>query len=356
MARISELHYSNALARDSGVSEFLEVSLSGGENATDFSVTFYQANGTAGVTIALDDPGVVMTVDTQSGENVYVISADNFNIRLTDPDGNGSNNYEAYALVDETGGSVVDFYDIGGGTQNITAVDGPAAGAVSENLPVLVTPGATTTTLQFNQPNPDTLTYETVDPGETGAVCFTRGTMIETLRGPVPVEKLNAGDQIMTADHGVQPLRWIGKRTVLAEGDLAPVVFSAGVLDNTRPLVVSPQHRVLVDTAMMELLFGEVEALVPACHLVNGTTVTRRPGGLVTYYHLMFDRHELVWSNGALSESFLVSQHSISMFTPAMRDEFGALFPELLENAVDEPVPSRRTLRGYEARLLALAA
>ncbi|KAJ54855.1 type I secretion protein [Actibacterium mucosum KCTC 23349] len=356
MARISELHYSNAYAASSGVAEFLEVSLAQGEVASDFTVTFYQANGSAGLTVNLGDPGVVMTVDTQSNENVYVISADNFNIRLTDPNGGGSNNYEAYALVETSSGTVVDFYDIGGGTQNIVAQDGPAAGAVSENLPVLVGPNQTTTTLQFNQPDPDTLTYGSVNPGDSGAICFTRGTMIETATGAKPVEKLRAGDLVLTADRAAQPLRWVGKRTVVAEGDMAPIVFATGILGNFRPLVVSPQHRVLISAATLSLLFGEEEALVAARHLVDGETVNRRHGGLVTYYHLMFDQHELIWANGALSESFLVSAHSLSMLTPAMRAEFQTLFPELLANPVVEPQPVRRTLQGYEARLLALAA
>jgi len=46
MARISELHYSNAYASASGVAEFVEVALAPGEDPADFTVSFYDADGT----------------------------------------------------------------------------------------------------------------------------------------------------------------------------------------------------------------------------------------------------------------------------------------------------------------------
>ena len=119
MARISELHYSDAYASSSGINEFLEVALSASENAADFSISFYEADGTEGLVVSLTDAGVQMTYDTDSSEYVYVISADYFDILLTDPDGGGSGNYEAYALVNTDTSTVIDFYDIGGGTQNM---------------------------------------------------------------------------------------------------------------------------------------------------------------------------------------------------------------------------------------------
>jgi len=356
LARISELHYSNAYAKTSGVSEFLEVSLGAGEPAAEYTVVFYEANGTAGLDVTLSDLGVQATYDAQSNEWVYVISADNFPIYLTDPDGGSSGNYEAYALVNTTTGQVIDFYDIGGGTQNITATNGLAAGATSVNLPVLTGPQSTTTTLQFNQPNPDTLTYASVDPGASGVICFAGGTRLLTPDGERVVEALRPGDLIVTADNGARPIRWIGRRTVRAHGDFAPIVFSAGTMGNDRPLVVSPQHRMLVGGAETEMLFGEEEVLVAAKHLVNGDTIFVRPGGLVTYYHVMLDSHELVFSEGVLSESFFASANSLETLEPAARNELLGLFPELAEPSGQDWVTARPTLKGHEARTLALAA
>lgn len=356
MARISELHYSNAYAASSGVSEFIEISLAVDEDPEDFSVAFYQANGTVGLVVTLDDLNVIETYDSQSDEMVYVISADNFNIALTDPDGGGSGNYEAYALVDTTDGTVVDFYDIGGGTTEIEALDGPAMGAVSTNLPVLTGPNSTTTTLQFNLPDPDTLTHDTVSPGETGIVCFVRGTRLDTEKGETLVEELRIGDLVRTHDNGLQPIRWIGKRTVRAEGNFAPVLIRPGVINNLTPLLVSPQHRVMVTGADLEYLFGTDEALVAAKHLIDGKKVFQRHGGLVTYYHVMFEGHELVRSNGALSESFYVSANSLAMLCPDARAEFATLFPGLFAQVGPAWPMARPTLRAHEAMLLARAA
>ena len=78
MARISEMHYSNAYARSSGVDEFLEVALSPSEDASDFSVSFYNADGSLYLTVPLDDPGVQVSYDADADENVFVISSSVF--------------------------------------------------------------------------------------------------------------------------------------------------------------------------------------------------------------------------------------------------------------------------------------
>lgn len=177
------------------------------ENPADFTVYFYQANGTVGVEIPLCDPGVQTSIDPDSSELIYVILVNFFNIRLTDPDGSGSNNYEAYALVNTDTSTVVDFYDIGEGTQNITANNGIAVGATSENLPVIDELNSKTMTLQLNQPNPDRLVYEAVAPGDSGIACFAKRTLIDTPNGVVSIEFLSAGDLVNTIDNGPCPVR-----------------------------------------------------------------------------------------------------------------------------------------------------
>mgnify|MGYP000441527081 CR=1 FL=1 len=332
MARISELHYSNAYANSSGISEFLEVSLDASDDPANYTVSFYQANGTVGVEVSLDDPSVQVTVDPETGELNYVISADHFDILLTDPDGGSSGNYEAYALTNTDTGTVIDFYDIGGGTQNITATNGVAAGATSQNLAVLVGPNSTTTSLQFNQPNPDELTYETVSPGDTGIACFAAATLIDTPTGPRRIGELRLGDMVCTQDDGPQAVRWVGRSTVRGQRRYVPVRISAGVFGATEDVLVSPQHRVLVTGWQAELYYGESEVLVPAHALVNGTTVSRVPCDIITYVHVMFDRHQLICSSGLISESFLPGGEAVNGLTAASAEELFGLFPELRDH------------------------
>ncbi len=331
MARISELHYSNAYAAQSGVSEFLEVALRSDEDPANFTVSFYQANGQVGIEIPLDHPSVQVSIDPDNNEQVSVISADFFPILLTDPNGGGSTNYEAYALTNTSTDEVIDFYDIGGGTTDIVAQNGLAAGETSENLPVLVGPNQTTTTLQFNQPNPDTLVHAPLSPGDSGAPCFAAGTLVDTPDGPRRVESLGPGDLVLTQDDGACIIRWAGGRTVSGRGRFAPVRIRSGALGAERDIYVSPQHRLLVAGWQAQLLFGEDEVLVAAKSMVNDTTITSAPCDLVHYVHLFFDRHQLVSTSGLISESFFPGAQGLSSLDREAADELFALFPELLD-------------------------
>jgi hypothetical protein len=181
--------------------------------------------------------------------------------------------------------------------------------------------------------------------------CFAAGTLILTPDGQRPVETLVAGDFVCTIDHGPQPLRWAAGTTVDGTDPRnAPIRFAPGAIGNATALFVSPNHRVLAGGAAVELHFAEAEVLVPAKSLVNGDSIRPEPCAKVTYWHLMFDRHEVIWSNGAATESFFLGGAEDSGAARAVRQELTRLFPRLAENAM---VPARPMLRPAEARVLA---
>ncbi|NKB28983.1 MAG: hypothetical protein GKR99_16110 [Rhodobacteraceae bacterium] len=183
-------------------------------------------------------------------------------------------------------------------------------------------------------------------------ICFARGTNILTDRGEVAIEDLQPGQMVATLDHGMQPLRWIGSRVVLAETRLAPIVMRAGVLGNTRDLRVSPQHRMLIRGAQAQLLFGEDEVLVAAKHLTNWDGVFAETGGEVEYFHMLFDSHQIVFADGAESESFHPGTVGMGALEQAARDEVLDLFPELAADLGAYGSTARMCLKQYEARLL----
>ena len=190
----------------------------------------------------------------------------------------------------------------------------------------------------------------------TSVPCFVAGTLIATPDGDRPAEQLLPGDLVMTKDEGAQPLRWVGSRRVAATGDFAPIYIRAGTLGQHRDLLVSPLHRVLIKDNLAELLFGEAEVLVAARDLVNGHSITRRSGGEVTYVHLLFDRHQVVFSEGLETESFLPGPQTASSFEAEMVAEIYSIFPELdPESGTGYPTAARRTLKRYEAELLRAA-
>ncbi|WP_235008590.1 Hint domain-containing protein [Candidatus Halocynthiibacter alkanivorans] len=186
--------------------------------------------------------------------------------------------------------------------------------------------------------------------------CFVAGTGIHTPDGLTPVEDLRPGDLVLTRDDGARPLRWSGSRTVAAEGDFAPIHFSAGALGDHGALTLSPQHRVLVSDGISEMLFGEAEVLIAAKDLVNDHSIRRQPGGSVTYVHLLFDHHQVIWSEGLATESFLPGPQVLQQFEQDTLGEICALFPELdPSTGQGYSAAARPLLKGYEARLLAYA-
>jgi len=179
--------------------------------------------------------------------------------------------------------------------------------------------------------------------------------MIDTAKGPRPVHTLEPGDRVWTRDHGLQPLRWIGRREVAAKGAYAPVRIARGALGDHDTVMVSPQHRVLVQDVLAHLMFDAPEVLAAAKHLVNGRSIRVVEGGRVEYVHLLFDRHEIIRANGLLSESFLVGPNAVDILEEEAMAEIYALFPELDTSSEAGCVrPARRILRRHEAAALRL--
>ncbi len=110
--------------------------------------------------------------------------------------------------------------------------------------------------------------YPDPDTSLDGIAYFTRGTLISTLRGDIPIERLEEGDKIITRAVGALALRWVGSRRVRATGAMAPVMIEAGTLGNHTDLVVSPQLRIFVQSPKADLMFNSSEVLVLVRYLV----------------------------------------------------------------------------------------
>lgn len=192
-------------------------------------------------------------------------------------------------------------------------------------------------------------------------ICFTRGTLIETPAGLRAVETLHPGERVLTRDDGAQEVVWTGGRRMsgarlYAMPELRPVRFRAGALGIGRPdadLLVSPQHRMLVQGPAARALFNEAEVLVAAADLVNGGSV-RIEQGLreVQYIHLLFERHQILCANGLESESFHPGASTLEMIEPAARAGLLALMPQLAGGTAAYGGYARRRLRAAEAAIL----
>ncbi len=186
-------------------------------------------------------------------------------------------------------------------------------------------------------------------------ICFTEGAVIATPHGPRAIETLAPGDLVLTRDHGPRPLRWIGASTIAGTGRAAPIRFARHAFGNPRPFFVSPQHRMLYVGTDATLYFDQPEVMVPAKHLVNGTTIRRAERAAVTYYHLMFDAHEIVQADGVWSESFHPGAEGLGALDPRTREELFAAFPALRADPRHYGDTARTVLRGWEAKVLKAA-
>lgn len=202
-----------------------------------------------------------------------------------------------------------------------------------------------TITSTFEGPNFASADYAT-------PICLVAGTMVETAAGTVPIETVHAGDLVRTRDNGLQPVRWAGQRSVQAMAGFAPVRIAKGTIGNVQTLWVSQQHRVLVEGWRTELLFGQDRMLVPALHLVDGDAVQLVTGGEVTYVHLLFDKHELILTQGCWTESLFLGEMALTTILPKARTEIYALFPELAKRQAPAHI-SHPVMRRHEAALFA---
>ena len=220
-----------------------------------------------------------------------------------------------------------------------------------------------TVTLVGNDESEDVaFTYEVASTtGETAVgfiivdtvPCFVSGTHIRTENGKVPVEHLKIGQNVMTRDAGPQPIRWIGKRLLPAEGIMAPVRINAGTFGDHNTLMVSPLHRVLIRNMHADLLFGSSEVLIAARDLIDSRNVCRVEGGMVEYVHILFDDHQVIWSEGLETESFLPGPQTTHCFEQNTVNEITTIFPELNPLTGEGYGPAARpALKQFEAKLL----
>jgi hypothetical protein len=101
-------------------------------------------------------------------------------------------------------------------------------------------------------------------------------------------------------------------------------------------------------------MFGNTEILVPAKQLlaIEGVEIAD-DFEEVTYFHILFDRHEMVYANGVSCESLYLGREALRSLTPAGWEEIHALFPKITSPTF-MPVPCRMIIPNKRARQLAL--
>ena len=140
-----------------------------------------------------------------------------------------------------------------------------------------------------------------------------------------------------------------------AEKPKLPILVPAGAFGNGLPLRdirFSPQHRVVIRSAIAETMFGAPEVLVAVKQLigVNGIDVDG-DARCVQYLHLMFADHQILSVEGIEAESLFPGRQALTFLSQDQLSELRAIFPDV--DAMTETDPAIPFLKGREGRSLA---
>ncbi len=196
--------------------------------------------------------------------------------------------------------------------------------------------------------------------------CFATGTRIATPFGPRDIETLRTGDLVMTLDDGPRAILWIGCRSLdLAPsgGGKRPFRIPAGASAPgvpARDLLLSPQHRLLVDAAG-RLAAGSDGTHLAAVKALEGSGGITRADDVqsVTYHSVLLRRHSVILADGLPCETFYPGRYMMAALPPACRAEILRLVPDLIRHpetgygATARPVLRTGPLRRATGRMIA---
>lgn len=267
-------------------------------------------NSPAGEGLRYD--GVLQTLDSTTAYNITITYT------------NGSTAQTYIGLVQDVSGRMFFVPDVAGSAGNDPLNDAPIR------------------SIRIDSVLQDTFSgLNTAAEPDAFVACFAAGSRLMTPQGVVPVEHLRAGDLVLTRDHGARPVRWVRRSRHSAQGARRPIRIRAGALGEgcpERDLLVSRQHRILVRSQLVMSATGCAEVLVPAIRLAGLPGVAVEKGMTsVCYFHILFDRHEIVVAEGCETESFLIG--------PVAAASIGRRLPVTTPMEPARPIPSGRVCR-----------
>ncbi|MCP5087509.1 MAG: hypothetical protein GY952_11980 [Rhodobacteraceae bacterium] len=168
-------------------------------------------------------------------------------------------------------------------------------------------------------------------PTQADGLGFAENTLIMTSRGEVPVQSVSARDKILTRDHGLQLVRWVGKTTRHIQPGNEPIVFAKATINNSQDLTLCPNQRVVLRGVDALMVAGDPEALVHAHRFVDGHRVRLSELETISYYRILTNQHDLIYANAAAVESYLPTPKNFAMLTQRDQQVLGQIFPSLLK-------------------------
>jgi len=185
--------------------------------------------------------------------------------------------------------------------------------------------------------------FTSTDYGQIGAaVCYAAGTQILTRRGSVPVETIQRGDAVQTKDGGYHEVLWVNARhfgpdELSRYTNIRPILIKPSGAGDTGPILVSPQHRLLVTRQTLGSDLPEEECFIKAKLLAEyfpGRARVARGKREVSYHHFLLAKHAVVFADGFESESFLPGATALRGIT---REDRRRILPYLAAPGCNRP-------------------
>ncbi len=143
-----------------------------------------------------------------------------------------------------------------------------------------------------------TTEYDMVATGHPGLI---QGTMVATSQGWRCVETLNEGDEVLTFDNGLCPVKQVRhSRMTLGQTDsdamMSPLYVPRDTMGNRFPLWLRADQGVLIEHDLVEDALGDPFAVVPACALEGYRGITRAATQVhMDLVQLTFDEDEVIY-------------------------------------------------------------
>jgi len=174
---------------------------------------------------------------------------------------------------------------------------------------------------------------------ESAFCAFSRGSMVETEYGPVAIEDLLPGDNIVIQDGSLLPLVWKGS-TMIVPGRPDPkgrVHYLTRIMADSfgmqRPMsyvLAGPSARILNTPAHLRSLSGGQQILTPVEEFVDGMNVVETaPPTPVQLFHICLPRHAVIRISGLEFETYHPGINAARTISHAMRSVYLNLFAHI---------------------------
>lgn len=140
--------------------------------------------------------------------------------------------------------------------------------------------------------------HDMVATGHPGLIS---GTMVATAQGWRCVDTLAAGDEVLTFDNGLYPLKQIQHRRVSLDQTgndamMTPIYVPRDAMGNRFPLWLRADQGILLEHDLVEDALGDPFAVLPACTLEGYRGITRSATQVhMDLVQLTFDEDEVVY-------------------------------------------------------------